>query len=126
MTKADKIFMLGVLLVGITAYLIKGSLLWGAVQPAHMQAVVKVGGEVIQTVQLSPEETPLRFSVQGKQGLAVVEVSGEKIRMLEADCPDQICVKRGWISSAGESIICVPNEIVIYIDAPTAVDAVTY
>jgi hypothetical protein len=30
-----------------------------------------------------------------------------------AACPDQICVGMGYINKAGQSIVCVPNEIVI-------------
>ena len=32
-----------------------------------------------------------------------------------AECPDQICVKHRAIFREGESIICLPNEIVVTI-----------
>ena len=32
-----------------------------------------------------------------------------------ADCPDQICVHHSPVSRNGESIICLPNEVVISI-----------
>ena len=37
--------------------------------------------------------------------------------MIEADCPDQICVNHLAISRDGESIICLPNKVVIAIEA---------
>ena len=30
-----------------------------------------------------------------------------------ADCPDQICVNHRAVSREGESIICLPNQVVI-------------
>ena len=30
-----------------------------------------------------------------------------------ADCPDQICVNHRPVSRNGESIICLPNEVVV-------------
>ena len=31
----------------------------------------------------------------------------------ESACPSQDCVHTGWISRAGEQIICLPNRLVI-------------
>lgn len=33
----------------------------------------------------------------------------------DADCPDRLCVKQGTISKANESIICLPNRLVVRI-----------
>ena len=35
--------------------------------------------------------------------------------MESADCPDQICVRQKAISKEGESIICLPNKVVVSI-----------
>ena len=34
-------------------------------------------------------------------------------RMEWADCPDQICVDHRAVSRNGESIICLPNQVVV-------------
>ena len=33
--------------------------------------------------------------------------------MIRADCPDQLCVKQKAVSKNKESIICLPNKVVI-------------
>lgn len=39
------------------------------------------------------------------------------VDMISADCPDQICVKHNPISKVGETIICLPNKVVITIES---------
>ena len=36
-----------------------------------------------------------------------------QISMLEADCPDKVCVKQGAISDGARPIICLPNNVLI-------------
>ena len=42
-----------------------------------------------------------------------IKVSDGKIRVAEAGCPDQICVKSGDISETGEMIVCFPARVII-------------
>ncbi len=56
---------------------------------------------------------------------ATVTIAGGRCAITQADCPDQVCVKTGWISRGGQSIVCVPNRIVITVSGGAAVDAVT-
>lgn len=37
-------------------------------------------------------------------------------KMEEANCPDQICVNHAAISHEGESIICLPNRVVVTVE----------
>lgn len=46
---------------------------------------------------------------------SVVEFSDGKVRVKEANCPDKVCVKTGWISKPGEMIVCIPYKVVIKI-----------
>ncbi len=62
---------------------------------------------------------------------ATIEISGGKVRMLPLDeelCPRGICSHTGWISSNYQSIVCVPNRIIIAFSDQKleGVDGVTY
>lgn len=46
----------------------------------------------------------------------VFVISNGEVRMTEADCPDQICVHHRPISKVGETIVCLPNKVVISIE----------
>ena len=45
----------------------------------------------------------------------LISVADGTVTMEEADCKDQICVHHKPISSAGESIICLPHRLVVEI-----------
>ena len=55
-----------------------------------------------------------------------LEIKNGTARIIWADCPDQVCVHHKEISRNGESIICLPNKVVISIvgDEDAALDAV--
>lgn len=44
-----------------------------------------------------------------------VEVKDGRVRISEADCPDKICEKTGFISSPLQTIVCLPNRISVRI-----------
>ena len=40
-----------------------------------------------------------------------------RIRVLEADCPDKVCVVTGWLSRPGQTAACVPGRLMVRIIA---------
>lgn len=125
LNKSDKILIGGLVLLGLLLFFGRGLFLE---QPDQAQAVVKVQGETVLTVDLQEDEHQT-YTVEGVYGPVVVEVNGKEVRAAQATCPDQICVHQGWIDSPRQSVICVPNELVIYLidlskedeDAPDAI-----
>lgn len=56
--------------------------------------------------------------VFGFEGIdAEFEVKDGRIRIVNATCPDKLCEKTGFIGSAGQSIICVPNKITVSVES---------
>ena len=47
--------------------------------------------------------------------------------MIEADCPDQLCVNQKEISKTGETIVCLPNKVIVEVKGADSgeLDAVT-
>ena len=50
-----------------------------------------------------------------------------KADMLEANCPDHICVDQKAISKTGETIVCLPNKVIVEVRSAESpeLDAVT-
>ena len=66
-------------------------------------------------------------TVTSSAGTNVIEVQAGKVRVSEADCPNQDCVEQGWISKAGQQIVCLPHKLVVNItdeDAGSTYDVV--
>ena len=57
-----------------------------------------------------------------------LEIKEGRIRFLSSDCPDQTCVRSGFISRPGEYAVCLPHRLMIRIpenDRSKNPDAVT-
>ena len=55
----------------------------------------------------------------------VCEIRDGQVRMIEADCPDQLCIKQGAFGADGGMIVCLPNRVVIEPASSTRTDAVS-
>ena len=75
------------------------------------EAVVTVDGAELAVLPLT-EDTAL--TVGEDRGFRnTIEVSGGRVRVTDADCPDRLCVRQGWISYDGESLVCLPHKLVV-------------
>lgn len=43
----------------------------------------------------------------------VCRIQDGTVRMIQADCPDQLCIHQTPVDEQGGSIICLPNKVVI-------------
>ena len=64
-----------------------------------------------------PLSEPGEYRISDGDSYNVIEITEGGVRMKEADCPDQICVRTGWITAAGQSAVCLPNRCVLTIEA---------
>jgi len=126
MTRADKLLIVAILLCALFGLAkIYRHFFTPLDQLFPAQATITAEGNVVRTIDLDPAGGKLTLQVSGRLGPATVEVDRGKVRMLAANCPNQICVKQGWIQNPGASIVCLPGEIIIHLDGPATVDAVT-
>jgi len=80
-------------------------------------ATVRVDGKVVATFDLT-STAPRTLRVAGAIGPVDIATDGEgSIRVVDATCPDQICVKTHPARSPGDQIICVPNHMIITVES---------
>lgn len=64
-------------------------------------------------------------TVDGNDGIAVViAVEGGSVRFVSSGCPDQICVRSGSLTKAGDTAACVPAGVSVRLMGEAEVDAV--
>lgn len=87
--------------------------------------IVKINGEVNSELPLN-EDTILEIKgVDGGSNTLVIQDGYADI--IEASCPDKICVRQKRIHFDGESLVCLPNKVVIEIksDIENDIDSIS-
>ncbi|MCI8408586.1 MAG: NusG domain II-containing protein [Lachnospiraceae bacterium] len=100
-------------LIGIFLIIGFGLLFYILSQKHHgNQVLVQVNGECIQTFWQEEEVT---YTIKSQHGENILRIYNGKVWLLDADCPDKICVNTGKIQYPGQSIICLPHKVVVEI-----------
>lgn len=83
--------------------------------------------KLIYTINLNSVNEAYRLTIVGDDGAEnIVEVRSGSIGIIEASCPDHICIDTGFIDNSSVPIVCLPNKIIIEISdkADNYIDAV--
>lgn len=125
MTRSDWIL---VAIVALVSFLLLG-LRFLPVSGEQIQARVELEGKTVRVINLQAVDGSI-VTIPFKRGQARLKVEQGAIRLLPMPvsvCPRKICSHTGWIRRAGETIICVPNRLVIRLagEGSRPVDAVT-
>lgn len=74
---------------------------------------VRVAGTVTASYPLNQDASYWIDGVNGGRNLLVIEDGTARIE--EASCPDGVCVHTGRVKRSGQSIVCLPNQVVVEI-----------
>ena len=98
---------------------------------AEKYCQISVDGKVIKTITLREEytekitietdhkDTNLKDIIlknsdsKNLKSYNVIKINNGTVEIIEADCPDQICVKSGLISIPSQQIVCLPNKVIV-------------
>jgi hypothetical protein len=82
--------------------------------PSGNSVKIEVASKTVAILPLD-EDTVYNVEINGKT-TNTVEIKSGEVNVTYADCPDKICVNHRVISKNGESIICLPNKVVVSIE----------
>lgn len=86
-----------------------------AVTDGHaMKVVIQIDGKRVHTMELDKDAEYMAETADGNYNTVIVK--DQSVRVEEADCKNQICVKTGAIHFPGEVIACMPHRMMIYIE----------
>ena len=104
--KNDVIFISFLILfcVAVCVFVYKG----GSVEGSTIS--ITIDGAEYGTYSLLEEQT---ITIEQNGNINIIEIKDGEAYMKDASCPDQLCVDQNEISYDKESIICLPNKVVI-------------
>ncbi|MEI7884308.1 MAG: NusG domain II-containing protein [Clostridia bacterium] len=106
--KADFIAIISILLL---ALLISSSILFFNLGQKSDSILIFHDQQLLVELKLAP--TPQVFKFSGTYGKMQVTYAKSGVSVTSSTCPDQICVIHSAIHKDGESIICIPNKVVV-------------
>ncbi|MDD4159767.1 MAG: NusG domain II-containing protein [Synergistaceae bacterium] len=110
--------------------LASAGLLWGikifTAKPDVMSAEIFQDGKLLRRVFLRKGDQTRDFIIEYRGGYNKIRTEDGMIAVIEADCPDKDCVKKGWLKRPGDSAVCLPHRLVIRIAGEPEVEGVTY
>ncbi|WP_242825956.1 NusG domain II-containing protein [Clostridium tunisiense] len=81
----------------------------------EIYAIISVDGKEQRRIRLDNHTTTEEFNITTHEGVNKIKVEGSKIGVVDADCPDKVCVLPGLVNRPGERIVCLPHRVVIEI-----------
>lgn len=124
--KKNDIILIAIILV-ITIGCLLGMRIWQKNNTrGDALAVVTIDGEVYGEYPLSEDLTERIDLPDGSYN--VLTVKDGYAQVTEASCPDQICVHHNHIKYSGETIVCLPNKLVVEVQGgeDNGIDGSTY
>jgi len=89
-------------------------------------AVIKTKNKEVKRIDLSSVTKPQKIQISDEYN-QVILVENDRIRFLESDCSEKICVNTGWLSQKGDVAVCIPNSTMIKIEGQSEkVDVITH
>lgn len=94
-------------------------------KPEEHTVQILQNGTCIREIDLSQVEEPYSFTVEDPNGGSnTISVEPGRICVSQADCPDHVCIRRGWLSDSMEPIVCLPHKLTIQIKGESDLDAI--
>ncbi len=106
-----------ILIFAVLLLIFTGVSLWIFLRPTGGTiANIYLDGTYIRSVDLSAVTESYEFTVESERGMNVIKVENGRISVVEADCPDKVCIHTGSISDSAAPICCLPHKLVIRIE----------
>lgn len=107
----------------VVALLAVAAALWFCLprtQTGDLTVVISVGGQETQRTGLK-DFAPTTLSHNGYT--LTVAADGDSVWIASSDCPTQDCVHTGHIRRGGQSIVCLPAQVVVHLEGGASPDA---
>ena len=109
MKKKDILLILGILVVITACYVIINVI--NSKNAGNIE--IYVDNKLYKTVSINAKE---EFKIESRGGYNIVKIHDKGVEIVDASCPDKVCVHTGFINKPSQSIVCIPNRVSIKIN----------
>jgi len=81
----------------------------------HRVVNIYIDKKLYQSIPLT-KDTEMEILIDNEYGYNLVKIYNNGVQVLEADCHEQVDVKKGFVNNPGIPIICLPHKLVIMIE----------
>lgn len=121
MTKTDKLIFWGVLIFSALFLLCSNVIL---AKTGEKTVTVEVEGKHYASYSTESLTEPKVLKIETSHGNQEIRITKEKTEIVYSSCKDGLCL--GEIKNPGEMLVCLPNRIVVRMEASGEVDRVAY
>lgn len=82
---------------------------------SNTYAEITVSGRLYKTIPLADHKGEEAIEVKTKHGTNIIQIKDNKIGIIEADCPDHVCMNPEYIEKPGQVLVCLPHKVMIEI-----------
>ncbi|SCL84085.1 hypothetical protein PP176A_0572 [Sporanaerobacter sp. PP17-6a] len=123
MTKGDKYLIIIIIIISLISIIYVER---DATSYNSKYISIQVNGKEYKKITFNPKMVGKTIPIKTKYGYNLIEIGDKKVRVIEADCPDKLDVKQGYISKPGETIVCLPNRLIIEIKGENGENEIDY
>ena len=109
-----------VVIIVVAFAVMTAAFVYGKNRGETLTATVKHRGRVAAQVALSTLTEEKKITIDGQYHLTVT-LTKDGVSVTESDCPGQDCVHTGRITRAGQSIVCLPEQVIVTLEGKTSV-----
>lgn len=73
---------------------------------------IYLGNKVYKEVPINATE---EITIKIDNGFNKIKIHDRGVEVVDASCPDKVCVKTGFIDKSNKNIVCIPNKVSIKI-----------
>lgn len=114
----EKLFVIIIAIVAVVCIILSYSMFAKKSDTISQDIIIYYGNQEIteangQKIDINKDMT---FTIGDVDfGYNIIEIKDKKVRIIEADCPEQVCVKHGELRADidNDMIICAPHRIII-------------
>lgn len=73
---------------------------------------IYVDNRLYKSIPINSEE---EITIENNEDYNHIKIYDKGAKIIDASCPDKVCVKSGFIKDSNEKIVCIPNKVIIKI-----------